>query len=110
MVLTGDTEFSINGKQKGSVREETNAVSGTAVMSVQNQHKKPTHPLSHQHKGVKVRRQDFLTGIRTELLCDSWHPPECQFCKSESGCKVGNMCSHAHRQVDEQPRKADEGW
>ena len=32
----------ICGKQKGSVREETNAVSRTTVMSVQNQHQKTT--------------------------------------------------------------------
>ena len=34
-----------------------------------------------------------------------WHPPECLFCKTKSGCRVGEKCSHAHRQVDEQPRK-----
>ena len=34
--VSGDKEFAINGKQKGSVREETNAVSGTTVMSVPN--------------------------------------------------------------------------
>ena len=57
MVLTEDKEFVIHGKQKGSVRVETNAVSGTTVMSVQNQHQKPLHPLSHQHKEVEVRRE-----------------------------------------------------
>ena len=57
MILKGHKEFPISGKQKGSVREETNAVSGTTVMSVQNQHQKPLHPLSHQHKEVEVRRE-----------------------------------------------------
>ena len=38
VVLKEDKEFAISGKQKDSVREETNAVSGTTVMSVQ----KPT--------------------------------------------------------------------
>ena len=38
---------------KGHVRVETNAVRGTTVMSVQNQHQKPLHPLSHQHKQHK---------------------------------------------------------
>ena len=33
------------------------AVSGTTVMSVQNQHQKPLHPQSHQHKEVGVRRE-----------------------------------------------------
>ena len=34
-----------------------------------------------------------------------WHPPESLFCKSESGCRIGEKCSYAHRQVDEQPTK-----
>ena len=32
MVLRVEEEFAISGKQKRSVREETNAVSGTTVM------------------------------------------------------------------------------
>ena len=32
-------------RQKDSVREETNAVSGTTMMGVQNQHQKPVHSL-----------------------------------------------------------------
>ena len=47
VVLKKDKEFAISGKQEGSVREETNAVSGTTIMSVRNQHRKPLHPLSH---------------------------------------------------------------
>ena len=34
MVLKEDKEFAISGEQEDSVREETNAVSGTTVMSV----------------------------------------------------------------------------
>ena len=34
MVLKEDKEFAVSGKQKGSVREETNAVSSTTVMSL----------------------------------------------------------------------------
>ena len=32
-------------------------------------------------------------------------PSECQFYKSESGCKFGDKCSFAHRQVEGQPSK-----
>ena len=39
------------------------------------------------------------------LPCKKWHPPECLFYKSESGCRFGKTCSYAHRQVDEQPSK-----
>ena len=34
-----------------------------------------------------------------------WHPPECLFCKTKRGCRFGEKCSYAHRQVDEQPSK-----
>ena len=34
-----------------------------------------------------------------------WHPPECLFYKTNSGCRFGEKCSYAHRQVDEQPTK-----
>ena len=34
-----------------------------------------------------------------------WHPPECLFYKSENGCRFGEQCSYAHRQVEEQPGK-----
>ena len=57
VALKEDKEFAISGKQKVSVREETNAVSDTRVMIVQNQHQKPLHPLSHQHQEVEVRRE-----------------------------------------------------
>ena len=67
MVLKGGTEFDISGKQKGSVREETNAVSGTTVMNVQNQHQKPLHPQSHQHKEVEVRREKGPSEVGVHL-------------------------------------------
>ena len=67
MVLKEDKEFAISGKQKGSVRDETNSVSGTTVMSVQNQHQKPLHPLSHQHKEVEVRREKGPSEVGAHL-------------------------------------------
>ena len=36
-------------------------------------------------------------------FCEKWHPPECLFYKTKSGCRFGEKCSFAHRQVDEQP-------
>ena len=123
-MLKEDKEFAINGKQKGSVREETSVVSGTTGIRVQNRHQKPLHPLSHQHEEGEVRREkknlrgrspsgkfdrqpckNFLKGICTESPCDNWHPPECHFYKSESGCNFGDKCSFAHRQVEGQPCK-----
>ena len=52
--------------------------------------------------------KDYLKGTCTNSLCEKWHPPECLFYKSESGCRFGEKCSYAHRQVDEQPSKRSE--
>ena len=46
--------------------------------------------------------KDYLKGTCTNSFCEKWHPPEC---KSESGCRFGEKCSYAHRQVEEQPSK-----
>ena len=43
--------------------------------------------------------KDFLKGTCTNSFCEKWHPPECLFYKSESGCRFGEKCSYAHRQV-----------
>ena len=34
-----------------------------------------------------------------------WHPQECLFYKTKSGCRFGEKCSYAHLQVDEQTCK-----
>ena len=49
--------------------------------------------------------KDYLKGTCTNSLCEKWHPPECLFYKTKSGCQFGRKCSYAHRQVDEQPSK-----
>ena len=47
-----------------------------------------------------------LQGLpRTNSFCEKWHPPECLFHKTQSGCRFGEKCSCAHRPVDEQPSK-----
>ena len=56
--------------------------------------------------GGRISRRpckDYLKGTCTNSFCDKWHPPECLFYKSESGCRFGEKCSYAHRQVEEQP-------
>ena len=47
--------------------------------------------------------RDYFKGTCTNSFCKQWHPPECLFFKTKSGCKFGEKCSYAHRQVDEQP-------
>ena len=47
--------------------------------------------------------KDCLKGTCTNSFCEKWHPPECLLYKTKSGCRFGEKCSYAHRQVDEQP-------
>ena len=49
--------------------------------------------------------KDYLKGTCTNSFCEKWPPPECLFYKTKSGCRFGEKCSFAHRQVDEQPTK-----
>ena len=49
--------------------------------------------------------KDYLKGTCTTPFCEKWHPPECLFHKSGNGCRFGEKCAYAHRQVDEQPSK-----
>ena len=65
--------------------------------------------LGGRSPSVKTNRQpckNFLKGTCTKKkLCDYLHPPECQFFKSESGCKFGTKCSFPHWNVEEQPNQ-----
>ena len=49
--------------------------------------------------------KDCLKGTCTNSFCEKWHPPESLFYKTKSGCRFGEKCSYAHRQVDEPPTK-----
>ena len=49
--------------------------------------------------------KDYLRGTCNNSFCEKWHPPECLYYKTKSGCRFGEKCSFAHRQVDEQPTK-----
>ena len=49
--------------------------------------------------------KDHLRGTCNNSFCEKWHRPECLFYKTKSGCRFGEKCSYAVRQVDEQPSK-----
>ena len=49
--------------------------------------------------------KDYLKGTCNNSFCERWHPPECLFYKTKSGCWFWEKYSYAHRQVDEQPTK-----
>ena len=113
-----------SGKPTGSVPKETIAVSVTISISVQNRHSRILSPSSSTRQSVKnasrtrsprgkspsgkmarLPCKDYLKGTCTTPFCEKWRPPECLFYKSENGCRFGEKCSYAHRQVDEQPSK-----
>ena len=56
-------------------------------------------------KMARLPCKDYFKGTCNNSFCEKWHPPECLFYKSENGCRFGEKCSNAHRQVDEQPSK-----
>ena len=45
----------------------------------------------------------YLKGTCNNSVCEMWHLPERLFYKTKSGCRLGEKCAYAHRQVDEQP-------
>ena len=51
---------------------------------------------------LRLPCKDYLKETCTTPFCEKWHPPECLFYKSKSGCRSGEKCSYAQRQVDEQ--------
>ena len=70
-------------------------------------HREPEVPEAGVSSGRMFRLpcKDYFKGTCTTPFCKKWHPPECLFYKSENGCRFGEKCSYAHRQVDEQPSK-----
>ena len=72
--------------------------------------RKPSRTRSPRGKSPSGRMsrwpcKDYLRGPCNNSFCERWHPPECLFYKTTSGCRFGEKCSFAHRQVDAQPTK-----
>ena len=53
-------------------------------------------------KWLDCRARTTSKELAITPFCEKWHPPKCLFYKTENGCKLGEKCSCAHRQVDEQ--------
>ena len=49
--------------------------------------------------------KDYFRGTCNNSFCERWHPPESLFYKNKNGCRFGEKCAFAHRQVDAQPTK-----
>ena len=116
-----------NGQPTGSVLKETLAVSVTISISVQKWHswirlrvlscsRMREMRREHEVPEERVPVVECLDGLArvtskgtcTSSFCEKWHRPECLFYKSENGCRFGEKCSYAHRQVEEQPGKKSE--
>ena len=72
--------------------------------------RKPSRTRSPRGKSPSGRMsrwpcKDSLRGTCNNSFCEKWHPPECLYYKTKSGCRFGEKCAFAHRQVDEQPTK-----
>ena len=110
-----------SGNKKASDRKETNAVSGMRVTIVS---KKPEHnaatpseptlsrggcvskkrSIRGKSNHESILRQPcryYLKGTCTRSPCEYWHPPECQFYKTETGCKAVDKCLVPHLNVDD---------
>ena len=77
---------------------------------MQQNERKPSRTRSPRGKSPSGRMsrwpcKDYLRGTCNNSFCGKWHPPECLYYKTKSGCRFGEKCSFAHRQVDEQPTK-----
>ena len=112
------------GKPTGSVLKETNcsfrhdmnkrgksSPSNPSPNSFMGQNeRKPSRTRSPRGKSPSGRMsrwlcKDYLKATCINSFCEKWHPPECFFYKTKSGCRFGDKCAFAHRQVDEQPTK-----
>ena len=77
---------------------------------MQQSERKPSRTRSPRGKSPSGRMsrwpcKDYLRGTCNNSSCKRWHPPECLFYKNKNGCRFGEKCSFAHRQVDTQPTK-----
>ena len=113
-----------SGKPTGSVLKDTIAVSVTIITSVQNRHSRILLRVLSCGRMKEMRREPEVPEARVPVVeCldgharitskelapihseKKWHPSECLFYKSEDGCRIGEKCSYAHSQIDEQPGK-----
>ena len=80
---------------------------------MQQNERKPSRTRSPRGRSPSGRMsrwlcKDYFGGTCNNSFCEKWHPPECLFYKTKSGCRFGEKCSFAHRQVDAQPTKRSE--
>ena len=60
-----------------------------------------SHHWCHSPTTVQILFEGYLHAIALWM----WHLPDCQFYKTETGCKAGDKCLFPHHKVDGQPNK-----
>ena len=119
-----------SGNKQASVRKETVAVSATKpkIVSKKPEHNAatPSEPTLSRGGCVSKKRsirgksnhesilrqpcRYYLKGTCTRSPCEYWHPPECQFYKTETGCKAVDKCLVPHLNVDDIQTKIKKGY
>ena len=61
---------------------------------------------SPSRRVFRLPRKDYLKRTCTNSFCEVAPSRKLVFNKTKSGCRLGEKCSYAHRQVDEQPKKS----
>ena len=86
---------------------QSNTSPRSSCSRMKEKHREPEVPEEKSPIGRMSRWscKDYLKGTCTTPSCEKWHPPECLFYKTKSGCRFGDKCSYSHRHVDEQPSK-----
>ena len=96
---TGNKENAFNGQHKHSVQREMLPVSATMRTIVKvTQASSPAPEPQTQNDGKSSLTVKSVRGR-------SRHPPECQHCKTQPGCKSGEKCVFKQEEVDSQPSR-----
>ena len=117
--FTKDKENVGNDKLTGSVRQETDTVSRTMNISVQNRrHSQLLLRNLRRSRIGKIYRErgpggrspsgrmsrlpckEHLKGTSANPSCEKWHSPESLLYKTKERCKFREKCSFAHRLVE----------
>ena len=109
--ILGDCwQWETNGRHDANKRGKVTPSNPSPNSFMQQSERKSSRTRSPRGRSPSGRTsrspcKDYLRGTCNNSFCEKWHPPECLFYKTKSGCRFGEKCSFAHRQVDEQPTK-----
>ena len=104
--VKGDNSFRHDMNKRGKVTP-SNPSPNSFMQQNERKSSRTRNPRGRSPSGRTSRWpcKDYLRGTCNNSFCEKWHPPQCLFYKTKSGCRFGEKCAFAHRQVDEQPTK-----